>query len=112
MAAGLLNILVEKGADFSRTLTIESTPGVPLNLTNYSFTGHMKRNFTDSTYAATFNIVIANVALGTVNWTLPHAATANLVAQTHHYDINMINSVGNITIRLLEGDVFVSNTVE
>ena len=112
MAAGLLNILVEKGADFSRTLTIESAPGVPLNLTNYTFAGHMKRNFTDTTYAATFSVATANVTLGTVNWTLGHAATANLIAQTHHYDVNMVNSSTNITIRLLEGDVFVSNTVE
>ena len=43
MAAGLLNILVEQGSTFSRTLTVEQTAGVPLNLTGYTFAGKMKR---------------------------------------------------------------------
>ena len=106
MAAGQLNILVEQGATFARTLTIESTPGVPLNLTGYTFAGVMKRNFTDANAAATFGLTVANVSLGTVNWTLTSTQTGNLVAQIHRYDIEMTS--GSTVTRLLEGEAWVS----
>ncbi len=108
MAAGQLNILVEQGATFTRTLTIESTPGVALNLTGYTFAGKMKRNYTDATAAATFGLTVANVSLGTVNWTLTSTQTDSLAPQVHVYDVEMTATSSGAVTRILEGEAWVS----
>lgn len=108
MAAGLLNILVEQGSTFSRTITVESTPGVPLNLTGYTFAGKMKRHLTDANAAATFTLTTANAAAGTLNWTLSSTATDALAPQIHRYDIEMTNTGSGVVTRILEGEAWVS----
>lgn len=108
MAAGQLNILIEQGATFSRTLTIESTPGVPLNLTGYTFAGQVRRSYTDANAAATFGLTVANVSLGTVNWTMIPLQTQALIPQTYRYDIEMTATSSGAVTRLLEGEAFVS----
>lgn len=108
MAAGLLNILIEQGATFTRTLTIESTPGTPLNLTGYTFAGKMKRQYTDANAAATFGLTVANVSAGTVNWTLTNTQTDALAPQVHVYDIEMTATSSGAVTRLLEGEAWVA----
>lgn len=109
MAAGLLNILVEQGASFSRTLTIESTPGTPLNLTGYSFAGKMRKNLADATAAVAFTLSISDAANGQVLWTLTPTQTDTLAAQVHRYDIEMTAPGGTVT-RILEGEAWVSGS--
>lgn len=106
MAAGLLNILIENGATFSRTLTVESTVGVPLNLTGYTFRGKLRRNLSDATAVIDFTIAVSNAAAGTVLWSLTATQTDTIPAQIHRYDIEMVN--GNTVTRILEGEAWVS----
>lgn len=108
MAAGQLNILIEQGATFTRTLTIEQTAGVPLNLTGYTFSGKLKRNYTDANAAATFGLTVANAAAGTVTWTLTSTQTAALIPQVHIYDIRMTAPSTGAVTRILEGEAWVS----
>jgi hypothetical protein len=109
MAAGLLNILVEQGATFSRTLTVESTPNTPINLTNYTFAGKMRRNLADATAAVSFTLTVSNAAQGQVLWTLTAAQTDALAPQIHRYDIEMTAPGGTVT-RILEGEAWVSGS--
>lgn len=108
MAAGNLNILVEQGATFSRILTVEATPGNPLDLTGYTFAGKMKRSFTDANAAATFSLVVTNAAQGEVTWTLTPTQTQALAPQVHRYDIEMTRTSTGVVTRLLEGEAWVS----
>lgn len=108
MAAGQLNILIEAGATFSRTLTIESTPGVPLNLTGYSFDGKVKRSYVDANASAVFGLTVTDAAAGTVAWTLTPQQTQTLAPQTYRYDIEMLATTSGAVTRLLEGEAFVS----
>jgi len=110
MAAGSLNILVEQGATFTRTLTIESTPGVPLNLTGYTFAGKMKRHLTDANAAASFSLTVANAAAGTLSWSMSASTTDTLAPQIHRYDIEMTNTGSGVVTRLLEGEAWVSGS--
>jgi hypothetical protein len=108
LSAGILNILLEQGATFSRTITVEQTPGVPLNLTGYTFAGQMRRNYTDANAAATFAITVTNAALGQASWGLTANQTDALIPQTHRYDIELIQASSGTRTRLLEGEAFVS----
>ena len=109
MAAGLLNILIEQGATFSRTLTVESSPGTPINLTGYTFAGKMRKNLSDATAAVSFTLSISNAAAGQVLWTLTATQTDSLAPQVHRYDIEMTAPGGTVT-RILEGEAWVSGS--
>jgi hypothetical protein len=106
MAAGSLNLLIEQGADFSRTLTIESTPGTPLDITGFTFRGKLRREYADANAAASFSFTITNGAGGVVQMTANNAVTSGLPAETLKYDVEMVS--GSTVTRILEGDAWVS----
>lgn len=111
MAAGLLNILVEQGATFSRTLTVYSTGTTPLNLTGKTLRGQMRKNLTDTTVAGTFTFTLANqtTSPGVATWIMAAADTALLTPQTLRYDVELVD--GTTVTRILEGEAFVSGEV-
>lgn len=111
MAAGQLNILIEQGATFSRTLTVYSTGTTPLNLTGKTLRGQLRRNLTDSAVAGTFTFTLANQGTnpGVATWFLAATDTALLPAQTLRYDVELVD--GATVTRILEGEAFVSGEV-
>ena len=111
MAAGLLNILIEQGTTFSRTITINATESTLLDLTGKTLRGQIRRRLSDAEPAATFTFTIANQTTNTgeAQWSLTAAETAALTADTHRYDIELVD--GTTVTRLLEGEAFVSGEV-
>lgn len=111
MAAGLLNILVEQGATFSRTLTVYSTGTTPLNLTGKTLRGQLRKSLADAAPAGTFVFTVADQGTnpGVATWTLSATNTALLPAQTLRYDVELVD--GTTVTRILEGEAFVSGEV-
>lgn len=107
MAAAILNILVEQGSTFSRTMTIYSSGTTPLNLTGKTLRGQMRKSATDSV-AGTFTFTQADQSTnpGVVTWTMSATDTAGLPAQTLRYDVELVD--GTTVTRILEGEAFVS----
>ena len=111
MASGKLNILVEAGATFSKTITVNSTPNTPLNLTGKTLRGQIRYKLQDSTAAATFTFTLANQGTnpGVATWILS-ATDSALLSQTRAvYDVELVD--GSTVTRLLEGEVFISLNV-
>ena len=111
MAARLLNILIESGATFNRTLTVYSTGTTPLNLTGKTLRGQLRKNLADATPAGTFEFVIANQGTnpGVATWSMSATNTALLPGQTLRYDVELVD--GSTVTRILEGEAFVSGEV-
>jgi len=111
MSAGLLNILIEQGATFNRTMTIYSTGTTPLNLTGKTLRGYIKRSLADALPVGTFVFTVAdqNTNPGVVTWNLSATNTALLPAQTLRYDVELVD--GTTVTRILEGEAFVSGEV-
>lgn len=111
MSAGKLNILVEAGATFSKTITVNSTPNTPLNLTGKTLRGQIRYKLQDSAPAATFTFTLANQSTnpGVATWILS-ATDSALLSQTRAiYDVELVD--GSTVTRLLEGEVFISLNV-
>lgn len=111
MSAGKLNILVEAGATFSKTITVNSTPNTPLNLTGKTLRGQIRYKLQDSAAAATFTFTLANQSTnpGVATWILS-ATDSALLSQTRAvYDVELVD--GSTVTRLLEGEVFISLNV-
>lgn len=84
----------------------EVSSSVPLNITNYSFTGSLRENYTTTELAADFNITkIAPYTSGSLYITLTPDQTKELSQRMYVYDILMVNhNTSPPTVRrLLEG---------
>lgn len=124
MAAGNYNILIEQGATFFVTLTLKDVNAYPLDLTGLTFTGQLKKAFTDSVATADF---VCNVLdqtnpayVGQVEVSLSPTITAALVTSatgtvrtltTLVYDIESQNAVTGEVLRWLQGEAKVSPEV-
>jgi hypothetical protein len=108
MSAGKLNILVEQGSTFSKSLTIYSAPNVPLNLTGKTLRGKVRYKLQDATSAADFSFTLANQSTnpGLASWNLSATTTDTLTQTRGIYDIELVD--GSTVTRILEGEVFIS----
>ena len=104
--AELTEFNVGQGETFRFAATIISDSGsVPLNLTNYTFTGQVRENYTTDEIAATFNIEkLPPFNSGSIMVELTPDQTLSLNQRKYVYDINMTSgSVTPVTRRILEG---------
>tara|TARA_R110000868_G_C10713859_1_gene750204 strand:+ start:104 stop:457 length:354 start_codon:yes stop_codon:yes gene_type:complete len=110
MSAGRLNLICERGANFSAVLTWRDEAGVLVSLTGYTAEMDVRSTRIDTgTQLLTLTTSNSRIALGgaagTITLTVLAADTAALTAQTGWYDLLVTTSGGTVT-RLFEG-VFV-----
>ena len=86
MAAGVHNILITKGTDFSLTMTLKDAGGAALNVTNYTFKSQIRRKQSTGT-AAEFTITKTNAAGGQIKLALAKSVTAGLPNGKLLYDL-------------------------
>lgn len=98
--AAKANIVIDQGADFSTTVTVTDDNGDIVDLTGYTSSGQIRKNFTSSTsYDFTTSI---NASGGTITLSLSRTTTANIAAGRYVYDVE-ITSSANTRSRLVEG---------
>jgi len=122
MAAANLDILIEQGATFSRTLTIEDSNGAPIDLTGWTFVGKIRALQEDSSAIGTFSFTILNQVTnkGQVTWSmsatntlaLPAVVTKSYQRVNYYslYDINATHADGSVE-RILQGTCQISPEV-
>jgi hypothetical protein len=120
MAAGNYDIIIDKGATYSVTLTVKDG-SAPKNLSEYSIRGKMKANLQAShqTYSFDFSDTTADDKTnGTIRMKLAHDVVANnntaLVAGSYFYDVEIYKgSEGSETevTRLIQGKATVRDEV-
>lgn len=106
MAAGTYNIIIEQGADFSKSLSLTDNAGDPFDLSDYSaVNGQIRRHYNSESVSATFTMSITgDGTAGQVAWGLGATATAAMEPADHLYDVELVKNDGTIT-RLLQGSV-------
>lgn len=111
MAAGELNITIEQGATFSKTLTLKDVDDNPLNLTGYIGRGQIRENPTSSDLLASFVVTFPTPTSGVVKWVLPASQSRDIdvstlkqgfSAMTCYYDLEIEDADGVVT-RILQG---------
>jgi hypothetical protein len=110
MAAGYQELFLEKGADFTTSLTLADVNGDPYNLTGFTAKSQVKKSYYSSSATAQFIITIPTPANGTINLGLPSANTSNIAAGRYVYDVIIKDSANTVT-RVLEGIVNVLPSV-
>jgi hypothetical protein len=102
--AAKVNIIIDQGATFFTTFTIESDTGTPIDFTNYTANSQMRKSYTSST-AYTFDVALSNT--GSVNLSMNASTTNSITAGRYLYDVEVQDSDG-VRSRIVEGIVTVT----
>ncbi len=114
MASGDYNFCITQGKPFSLSITARGSDGLPLDLTDYNFSGYFRGRFGDSSPILTCQttgaaqIYATNPTGGVVLISITAAATALLPPTKLVYDLEAYNTgsgPGEEVIELLRGRV-------
>lgn len=108
MAVPAVNIVIEKGADFNNTFTINDSDGSVFNLSGYTAVAKI-RKYPGSPTSQSFNVGITS-ATGQINLSMGSSITSLLSDGRNYYDV-LITSDENIKTRVIEGTALVSPSV-
>jgi hypothetical protein len=115
MRAGILNLLIQQGSTFSRTLIWE-IDGEPVNLTGYRAEMHINTvpvGVKVSRVLETLNTengkLIIDNRTGSITMNMSAATTSRLPAGKHVYDLELVS--GDYVQRLVQGRVDVLGEV-
>lgn len=101
--ASYANISADQGADFQISIDIEEASGDPLDLTDYSLYGQVRRTY-KSDNAVNFSIsTIGNPENGTINIELSATQTENMKAGRYVYDVHAKNDSTGQIVKIVEG---------
>jgi hypothetical protein len=109
MTAIQLNLYVEAGATFQRSLVYTNDDGSLFDLTGFTALLQVRETVKSTTVKLAVNPTI-DVATATISWSFSASQTSTLTAPSYVYAMELTNSSGFV-IRLLEGAVTVSPEV-
>ena len=101
MTAGIYDIVIDQGADFSIQLDL-ANDGSAVDLTGFSARAQLRATPTTSELAASFTINFTDRANGQLKMEMPNATTAGLSPGKYYYDLESVSGGGVVT-RLLQG---------
>lgn len=101
-----LNLIIDQGASFSTTFTVNDDGGNPINFTGYTGYSQIRKHYTSSN-SVSFNVSLGND--GTVGLTLTSNVTNTMVPGRYVYDVEVVTGI--ITSRIVEGIVTVTPQV-
>ena len=114
MAAAQYDLIIEQGADFSKSLILKNPDGSVKDLINHTARMQIRRYVFDETVlleASTVNgKIILNTVTGTVTIKFTNTDTASLTGKAGVYDLELINSLGEVN-RLIKGSVLIDPEV-
>lgn len=107
--AAFSELVIEQGATFNTTLTVEDSIGTSINLYAYSANSQMRKSYYSST-GYVINSTITGTANGEITLSMAAANTAALSAGRYVYDVK-ITSPTDVVTRVIEGIVTVLPSV-
>jgi hypothetical protein len=100
--SGKLDLTIEQGATFSRTITIKDASNVAVDISSDTFAGQIRKRHQSGTVEANFSFSITDGPNGEVTATISATDTAAMDTGEFVYDIEWTNTGTNV-VRLLEG---------
>ena len=101
MTAGIYDIVIDQGADFSVQLDLKNN-GSAVNLTGFTAAAQLRPTPTSSTKSADFSINFTDRANGQLKLEMTNSTTAGLSPGKYYYDLET-TSGGGVKTRFLQG---------
>jgi len=96
------NLYVDQGADFLANVSLKNALGDPLDLTNYTVSGQVRRTYASET-VYDFTIEINDPESGTVRMILDSDTTGSMGRGRYVYDVYGMNTNTDITSKFIYG---------
>lgn len=103
-------LTIDQGATFESNLDLVNDDGSVINVTNYVFSGQIRKSYYSTSTTANLILNIVDAANGNVNIYLSAATTANIKAGRYVYDVKMKDTTNTVT-RIVEGIITVTPQV-
>jgi hypothetical protein len=100
-------LVIEQGSTFSVLVELFDDLDEPLDVTNMTASGKMRKQYTSST-SVNFDTQLSN---GELILELDYIQTANIEAGRYVYDVEITDTQSNTVVRLIEGIVTVTPEV-
>lgn len=106
MAAEIIDIFIEQGADFSLDITLTDDLGVPYDLTVHTLSGRIQ---IDSTI---FELTFVEDVDGLVYVNIPALTTDTIPHGVGKYTITLTNDVTSAADRILSGRAYIDKRIK
>lgn len=100
-------LIIEQGSTFSVLIELFDDLDEPLDVTNMTVSGKMRKQYTSSV-SVDFDTQLSN---GELILELDYIQTANIEAGRYVYDVEITDTQSNTVVRLIEGIVTVTPEV-
>jgi len=100
------NLVIDQGSAFTSNVTVTDSDGNLIDLSNYTYAGKIKKNYSSST-SVEFSTPTTPGVNGQVAITLTDTTTKTMKPGRYVYDVE-ITSPGGVTTRVVEGQVEVT----
>ena len=107
MAVPAVNIVIEKGTDFSTNFKLKQN-GAPINLTGYTFSSKMKKHPASSTSYSLTVTPLAPYSNGVIRVGMANTITSTIPVGRYLYDV--LITISGTTTKAIEGTVLVKGT--
>lgn len=105
--ASISNLYIDQGSTYSNIITVASSTGTALDLTNYTVASQIRKSYGSST-AYNFTASVYNAVEGKVRLQLTSTESSAIPAGRYLYDIEITNTNTSAKTRILEGIVVVT----
>jgi hypothetical protein len=100
------NIYIDQGSDFTTTLYINDSDGLPLDLTAYSVEAQIRKTYTSTEYVD-FTSSIVSLDSGQITISLSNIQTSNMISGRYVYDV-VLTDPTSVKTRVVEGSATVN----
>ena len=107
MAVPVVNLTIEKGADFSTSLKLK-TDGAVIDLTGYTFAAKMRKHPAASTYYTFTVTALSPLSSGIVKLTMTDTTTSAIPVGRYMWDL--LITLSGTTTKAVKGTVIVEGT--
>lgn len=106
--AAYVELYIDQGTTFSNIINItDDITNTPVNIQGYIVSSQIRRSYYSANPSANITCTITDALDGEITMSMTAANTANIKAGRYLFDVETIDTVGNVS-RILEGIITVT----
>jgi hypothetical protein len=106
--ASIVDLYIDQGSDFYAELVLENEDRNIIDLTGFEIYSQFRKSPGTPTYYTFETDIVDQPALGKISLSLPGMVSTNIKPGRYLYDVEIVDSINNIRLRVVEGVVIVT----
>jgi hypothetical protein len=106
--ASTVNLYIDQGSDYHIELIIQNDDGSTIDLTGFTIHSQFRKSFRSSLYYEFDCSIVGPSVLGEITLALPGSVSTDIPPGRYLYDVEIVDSLNNIQVRVIEGLVILT----